>query len=53
MKSGLVLKKGTGVIVLNRTLGVSDEFFTRATDFVPERCNKRSSSARASVKERH
>lgn len=37
LKSGTVLEKDTGVIVLTRYAGLSDEFFTRATDFVPER----------------
>ncbi|CAM9971103.1 unnamed protein product, partial [Ectocarpus fasciculatus] len=37
MKSGRVLKKGTAVVTLNRAAGVSEDFFSRADEFVPER----------------
>eukprot|EP00752_Nemacystus_decipiens_P014601 g13003.t1 len=37
MESGFVAEEGTGMFVLTRALGVSEEFFTRAKDFVPER----------------
>eukprot|EP00752_Nemacystus_decipiens_P014607 g13007.t1 len=37
MENGFVVKKGTGILTLNRQLGVQEEFFTRAEDFVPER----------------
>lgn len=37
LESGTNLEKGTGVIVLTRYAGISEEFFTRAADFVPER----------------
>lgn len=37
MKNGFVVEEGTGVIVLTRAAGVSEEFFTRAKEFVPER----------------
>lgn len=38
LKTGIVLEKGTGAFVLMRAVGVSDKFFTRAKEFVPERC---------------
>ena len=37
MESGFVLEEGTGMFLLTRALGVSEEFFTRAKEFVPER----------------
>lgn len=37
MKSGMELKKGTGVVALSRYVALSEEAFTRAADFVPER----------------
>ncbi|CBN79213.1 cytochrome P450 [Ectocarpus siliculosus] len=37
MKSGRVLKKGTAVLTLNRAVGISEDFFTRGDEFVPER----------------
>lgn len=37
MKDGFVVKEGNGVIVLTRAAGVSEEFFTRGKEFVPER----------------
>lgn len=37
LKDGLVVEAGTGFIVLTRAAGVSDEFFTRGKEFVPER----------------
>lgn len=37
MKSGRVLKKGTAVLTLNRAAGISEDFFTRGDEFVPER----------------
>ncbi|CAM9660900.1 unnamed protein product [Pylaiella littoralis] len=37
LKTGIVLEKGTGAFVLMRAVGVSDKFFTRAKEFVPER----------------
>lgn len=38
MESGMKLKEGTGVIVLTRRVSLSEDAFTRPTDFVPERC---------------
>lgn len=38
MESGLVVKEGTAVAVTNRAVGVKEDYFTRARDFVPERC---------------
>ena len=35
--SGTALEKDTGVIVLTRYASLSEELFTRANDFVPER----------------
>eukprot|EP00903_Cladosiphon_okamuranus_P016174 g14925.t1 len=37
LEDGFVAEAGTALIVLTRAVGVSDEFFTRAKDFVPER----------------
>jgi len=37
LRNGFVMKKGTGLWVLTRACGVSDEFFTRGKEFVPER----------------
>ena len=37
LKNGFVVEEGTVVRVLTRACGVSDEFFTRGKDFVPER----------------
>lgn len=37
MKSGFVVEEGTGVVVLVRAAAVSEEFFTRGKEFVPER----------------
>lgn len=37
MKNGFVVEEGNGVIVLTRAAGVSEEFFTRGKEFVPER----------------
>ena len=37
MEDGTVLEKNTGVIVLTRYAGASENCFTRAKDFVPER----------------
>ena len=40
MKNGFVVEEGNGVIVLTRAAGVSEEFFTRGKEFVPERYSK-------------
>ncbi len=37
MRNGTELEKGNGLFVLTRAVGVSDEFFTRGKEFVPER----------------
>ncbi|CAM9472380.1 unnamed protein product [Hapterophycus canaliculatus] len=37
LESGTVLQEGTGIVVLTRAAGVSDEFFTRGKEFLPER----------------
>lgn len=37
MSDGVVLEKGTGVITLIRYTSLSEDAFTRAADFVPER----------------
>ena len=37
MESGFVLEEGTDMFMLTRALGISEEFFTRVKDFVPER----------------
>eukprot|EP00904_Undaria_pinnatifida_P013623 jgi/Undpi1/9391/HiC_scaffold_27.g11848.m1 len=37
MVNGTSLEKDTGVIVLTRYAGLSNEFFTRAKEFIPER----------------
>lgn len=40
MESGFIIEEGDGLLVLTRALGVSEEFFTRAKEFVPERLAK-------------
>lgn len=37
MEDGTVLEKDTGIIALTRYAGESEDCFTRAKDFVPER----------------
>lgn len=37
MNSGMKLKEETGVIVLLRRVSLSEDYFTRPADFVPER----------------
>ena len=37
LKSGVTLEEGDGLFVLTRAAGTSEEFFTRGTEFVPER----------------
>lgn len=39
MHSGLKTKKGTSFCLLSRPANTSEEHFTRAAEFVPERCD--------------
>ena len=37
MQNGMKYKKGTSFCLLTRYVSVSDEFFTKGADFVPQR----------------
>lgn len=42
LENGFVVEEGTAVVTLNRAASVSEEFFTRGKEFIPERyCRKR------------